>query len=203
MKVFKITFLIIIISVGLNAQSTNNKLTIDSNFVYSKYIYKNGQMNISTKKAPHLFENIENYQSKGLRVFDGMWTADLRKCLCEVDLERKKFIIKMPKSYPKLQLTFNRFLEVNGTIDYDGSVLRDPSLITGSLYPDSLDKIVLSINQNPLSSISIDKPPHLFMNRILEGYGLLFRNNTQVHPIIFRCFINIKGESNWNIKMAE
>jgi len=62
----------------------------------------------------------------------------------------------------------------------------------------SSDKIILVLNQNPLENWRDTGYKGIVMDRVLEGYaGFTFKDQTGFFPIIFRCFIEVKGEGTW------
>ncbi|MGB0521421.1 MAG: hypothetical protein ACPGJS_00605 [Flammeovirgaceae bacterium] len=210
MKTYQLIILLLITPLSLFAQSKSSEVQVDSNFVYANYVYKEGQTSASKRQIIHLLKDANKYSVANLQVFDGMWATSLKRCLCEIDLETKELLIEMPTSYPKLRISLNHFFQTSGAIDFDKSVWDtkfEKSNLTktgGGLYPEKLDRVLLTINHNPFKKHPLHPEPRLFMNRILEGYGLLINEkDKKLHPIIFRCFINIKGEKKWNIKLDE
>lgn len=202
MKGFQFFFFFSFFVGALNAQTLTNKLVVDTSFIYTNYIYKDGLFTPPKDKVKHLFTQTEGYIVKNLLVYDGVWASTQRRCYCEVDMKDKTVTLNMPDSYPKLTINYDLSLKIDGSIDFDKSVWEDSFcgnnivLNYGSLYPEKADKVILSVNLNPLLATPSKLDSFLFTNRILEGYGLVFKEDKKVYPIIFRCLLTQKSENN-------
>ena len=185
----------------------DNYFTVDSSFNYSQYSYYNvfGEtkqvketyhLKLSKLFAPYLIEQPSKFV---LPYFgDGNWS--MFPCTCKLDTTKQAFTIIQNTSggfggrFRSIMLTSDFKLSAQLKIEQDMAPI---------IQKMNASEIVLALNRNPFEQRKVLDSKMIVMDRIIEGYALAnFQNSTNPYRVVFRCFIEVKGEE-WGFNKKE
>ena len=201
--IFLILFFFCDFSLAQSIALKSDILNVDTSFYFKRYsLYRNRFEKHETHKRIHysdmlesIFSSIPNHQDLGsILPVDGF----RNQCRCELDPVRKNLkIVFSIESILYAEIYVNKYKRVSSLIT---RYINESGVISINYRPYAN---YLALDQDPIYSFNLKPGYSVRMDRVLEGYILMryssLKRKKYVDSYIFRCFIDIKGKSRFDI----